>query len=228
MRAVRMPFSRGAALALEEAAGDLAGGVHALLDVHREGEEVDVARACPRWRCTEPSCRRRVTTTEPFACLASLPVSKLISVPPISTETRSRAYSAHMLCSFRQPPVGCLRFGLFISGNFAANASSGPRPISGVQPIPERGAIRARARAPGTSDAIALDVVAAEVLQQAPALADQHQQAAPGVMVLLVAAQVLGELVDARRQQGHLHLGRAGVALVLGELAASPRTWPLW
>ena len=33
----------GAALALEEAAGDLAGGVHALLDVHGEGQEVDVA-----------------------------------------------------------------------------------------------------------------------------------------------------------------------------------------
>ena len=37
----------GAALALEEAAGDLARGVHALLDVHRQREEVDVARvAC--------------------------------------------------------------------------------------------------------------------------------------------------------------------------------------
>ena len=33
----------GAALALEEAAGDLPGGVHPLLDVHRQGEEVDVA-----------------------------------------------------------------------------------------------------------------------------------------------------------------------------------------
>ena len=34
----------GAALALEERAGDLAGCVHALLDVHREGHEVDVAQ----------------------------------------------------------------------------------------------------------------------------------------------------------------------------------------
>ena len=34
----------GAALALEEGAGDLARGVHALLDVHRQREEVDVTR----------------------------------------------------------------------------------------------------------------------------------------------------------------------------------------
>ena len=33
----------GAALALEERAGDLARGVHALLDVHRQRQEVDVA-----------------------------------------------------------------------------------------------------------------------------------------------------------------------------------------
>ena len=37
----------GAALALEERAGDLPGGVHALLDIHRQREEVDVAQiAC--------------------------------------------------------------------------------------------------------------------------------------------------------------------------------------
>jgi hypothetical protein len=35
-------------LALEEAAGDLARGVHALLDVHRERQEVDVARVSGR------------------------------------------------------------------------------------------------------------------------------------------------------------------------------------
>ena len=34
-----------AALALEERAGDFPGGVHALLDVHRQREEVDVAQA---------------------------------------------------------------------------------------------------------------------------------------------------------------------------------------
>ena len=40
MRAVRIARSVGAALALEEAAGDLPGGVHALLDVDGQREEV--------------------------------------------------------------------------------------------------------------------------------------------------------------------------------------------
>ena len=45
MRAVSVALLAGAALALEERAGDLPGGVHALLDVHRQREEVDVAQA---------------------------------------------------------------------------------------------------------------------------------------------------------------------------------------
>ena len=53
MRAVRIARSRGAALALEEAAGDLPGGVHALLDVDGEREEV---RALAR---LHPPLRRR-------------------------------------------------------------------------------------------------------------------------------------------------------------------------
>ncbi len=74
-------------LAAEEAAGDLARGVHALFDIHRQRQEVDVALvACGRGARTIVS--PAVTTTDPLACLASLPVSKLISVPPISSETR--------------------------------------------------------------------------------------------------------------------------------------------
>src|SRR5215213_6718118 len=42
----------GAPLALEERAGDLAGRVHPLLDVHRERHEVDVAQV-PRRRSGE-------------------------------------------------------------------------------------------------------------------------------------------------------------------------------
>jgi hypothetical protein len=38
------PFLGGPALTLEEAAGDLPGGVHALLDVNGQGQKVHVAR----------------------------------------------------------------------------------------------------------------------------------------------------------------------------------------
>jgi len=47
MRAVRIALLRGPTLPLEKAAGDLARGVHALLDIDRQGEEVR-AFACFR------------------------------------------------------------------------------------------------------------------------------------------------------------------------------------
>src|SRR4029450_928261 len=68
--------------------------------------------------------------------------------------------------------------------------------------------------------AVAGDVVALEVAQQPPAAADHLEQAATRVVVVLVDLEVLGERVDARGEQGHLDLGRAGVALlgrVLGD-----------
>jgi hypothetical protein len=38
-----------------------------------------------------------------------------------------------------------------------------------------------------------------DVVEQPPPATDQHQQASPAVMVLLVDLQVLGEVVDALR-----------------------------
>jgi hypothetical protein len=49
MRAVSVPFSPGRPSRLKNEPGILPGGVHALLDVHRQREEVDVAQvACDR------------------------------------------------------------------------------------------------------------------------------------------------------------------------------------
>ena len=58
-----------------------------------------------------------------------------------------------------------------------------------------------------------------QVLQEPPPAADQLQQPAPGVVVLRVRAQVLGELVDTPCQESDLHLGRAGVSLIATMLA---------
>ena len=69
------------------------------------------------------------------------------------------------------------------------------------------------------SCAVAVDVGALQVLEQPAALAHQHQQPAARVVVLAVLAQVLGELVDARREQGDLDLGGPGVVLVAAVLA---------
>src|SRR5215211_7185363 len=67
---------------------------------------------------------------------------------------------------------------------------------------------------------VAGDIVVLEVAEQPAAAADHLQQAAARVVVVLVNLEMLGELVDARGQQGHLDLGRAGVAFlgrVLGD-----------
>src|SRR5215207_6134598 len=67
---------------------------------------------------------------------------------------------------------------------------------------------------------VAGDIVVLEVAEQPAAATDHLQQAAARVVVVLVDLEMLGELVDARGQQGHLDLGRAGVAFlgrVLGD-----------
>src|SRR5205085_3739610 len=66
--------------------------------------------------------------------------------------------------------------------------------------------------------AVAVEVLALEVVEQPPPLADEHQQAAPRVVVVLVLAEVLGEVVDAAREQRDLHLGRARIRVGLAEL----------
>src|SRR5213592_1919265 len=59
--------------------------------------------------------------------------------------------------------------------------------------------------------AVALEVLLLQVVEQAPALADQHEQAAARMVVLLVVAQVLREVVDALGEQRDLDPGVARV-----------------
>ena len=66
----------------------------------------------------------------------------------------------------------------------------------------------------GDDGAVTLDVLGHQIVQHLAALTDHLQQAAAGVVVLLVDLQVLGELVDAGGENGDLHLGRTGVGLM--------------
>lgn len=61
---------------------------------------------------------------------------------------------------------------------------------------------------------VLLNVPALQVVEHAATLRDHLEQAAPRVVVFLVRSEVLGELVDALREQRHLHLRRARVAVV--------------
>src|SRR3954447_11948723 len=66
--------------------------------------------------------------------------------------------------------------------------------------------------------AIALEILALQVVQEAPAAPDELEQSTTGVVVVLVRAEVLGQLVAALGQHRDLDFGRAGVRLVLAEL----------
>src|SRR5215212_5106180 len=62
--------------------------------------------------------------------------------------------------------------------------------------------------------AVSVDVRPLHVVEQAATSADNLQQPAAAMMVLLVRPDVFGAVVDALREEGHLHARRAGVGLV--------------
>jgi hypothetical protein len=65
--------------------------------------------------------------------------------------------------------------------------------------------------------AVALEVRALQVIEKAAAAADEHEQPATRVMILLMDAEVLGQLVDSIGEHRDLNLGRAGVLRPVAE-----------
>jgi hypothetical protein len=61
---------------------------------------------------------------------------------------------------------------------------------------------------------VAVVLGARQVVQQSSSATDHLQQAAPRVIVVLVAAQVLGQSIDSVCQQRNLDVRRASVACV--------------
>jgi hypothetical protein len=66
----------------------------------------------------------------------------------------------------------------------------------------------------GYQRAVAVGIVAGEVIQEASPPAHHHQQPATRVVISLVLAEMIGKLVDARRQESNLDLWRSSVSLV--------------
>src|SRR5205823_949344 len=128
---------------------------------------------------TVPSC---CTSTAPCACLATAPVSKLISLSPMVAVRRVASGSTAML----------------ISSLLSPRARTSRAILSGVAP--------ALAAQPQLLDQrpVSLQVVPLHVGQKPPAAADQLEQPAAGMMVVLVHLHVLGELADPLREQGDL------------------------
>jgi hypothetical protein len=65
--------------------------------------------------------------------------------------------------------------------------------------------------------AIAIRIVRLQVVQQAAALADQHEQATPRGMILLMRLEVLGQFGDAGAQNRNLNFRRSGIGIVGAE-----------
>src|SRR5580765_2543734 len=98
--------------------------------------------------------------TEPPACLASLPVSKLRVLLPM------------------------------VSSRVVIKDSSWPS-FTDVQSFDQIG--------------VSLGVFEFEVVEQPPALADEHQEAAAGMVILGVRFEVFGQIVDALAQNRDLN-----------------------
>ena len=66
----------------------------------------------------------------------------------------------------------------------------------------------------GDQRSVSLNIIAAEVIEQAPPTPDQHQQASPRVMILFMGLQVLGQVLNALGEQSDLHLSGPRVGVV--------------
>ena len=62
--------------------------------------------------------------------------------------------------------------------------------------------------------AVAVRVMRLQVVEQAAALADEHQETAPRGVILLVSLEVLSQLANARTQNRNLDFRRTGVGIV--------------
>ena len=87
MRAIRVPFSPARPSRLKKEPGILPAAYIRSSTSTVSGRK-STSRRLPAVAVESTRVSLAETTTEPEACLASLPVSKEISVPPTSTETR--------------------------------------------------------------------------------------------------------------------------------------------
>src|SRR4051812_44961515 len=102
MRAVSVPFSPARPSRLKKLPGILPAAYMRSSTSTVSGRK-STSRTLPATAVASTMVSPCCTTTAPLACLASLPVSKVISSRPTWTETR---LTSVLICSFRPPPVG--------------------------------------------------------------------------------------------------------------------------
>src|SRR5215475_11068661 len=199
MRAVRMARSVGRPSRLKKPPGIFPAAYMRSSTSTVSGKKSAPSRASVR-PCAVP--RTTVcpldTTTAPSACLASFPVSKVMSRPPISTVTDTGT------------PAGCSASTMLISVLFLHCACEGWR-------LGQRPSLWALAQAPPflvlelaaeaellDEGAIALEIFPLQVVQEPAAATDELEQPATRVVIVLMRPEMLRELVDALRQHRDL------------------------
>src|SRR5687768_9386529 len=79
---------------------------------------------------------------------------------------------------------------------------------------PPRRTLSAAQSEPRNQHLVARFVLRLQIVEQATALRDELQEAAPRMVVLHVALEVLGQIGDALRKDRYLDFGRSGVAVL--------------
>src|SRR5581483_12436441 len=211
-----------APLALEEAARDLPGGVHPLLDVDRQREEVRaLARLHP------PLCGRehhRLARADDDRAVGLLGELARLEGDLLVTDRDGDGLGGDRVGASIDPvPNAALNTHLYSSTLLRGEweFESAPWLPAGARsnfhsPVARGLSPQAELLDQG---AIALQIRPLQVVEQPAAAADELEQPAPRIVVLRVRAQVLRELVDPGREEGDLHLRGAGVAPVPAVLA---------
>src|SRR4029453_5219438 len=91
-----------------------------------------------------------------------------------------------------------------MSGPWRMEASRSPRSLADSELIRQ--------------DAVSLRVLLSEIFQKSATLADEHEQAAARVVILLMGLEVVGQPVDTLGQEGDLPFRWSGIAVVRLEL----------
>ena len=186
----------GASLALEEAAGDLARGVHPLFDVDRQREEVGAFAGLRASHCGGENHRLASANDDSAVRLlrelagfeADLILSNLDGDlrPAFGRDTHKLSSTVLVEGGSSSQAVG--------RGGLARTSTLLIMELTAQAELLDEGAI-------------ALKIFLLQVVQEAATSSDELEEPAPGRVVLLVRAEMLSQLVDALREHRDLHLG---------------------
>ena len=185
------------ALALEKAAGNLAGGVGPLLVIDGEREEADAGAQGLLRHHGGQNARLAVLGEDGGAGLAG-------NAARLKAELASAPFNLYTL-----------RIEHFGSRFLFLTAPSGQPPyVEAGRRLQQHWLASAADSQPLDDFLIAGLVATLDVIEKPAAQADHLEQAAPRMVVLLVGLEVIGQSVDALGEERHLDLGRPGVALL--------------